>query len=74
MARGSRISVLGLYTYDKTLFDEIIAMIDAGDKFPEKMLGLNDKTATDFYTEENGCASAYIDFVEYICGIIPDCD
>lgn len=59
---------------NKTLFDEIIAMIDAGDKFPEKMLGLNDKTATDFYTEENGCASAYIDFVEYICGIIPDCD
>jgi hypothetical protein len=59
---------------NKTLYDEIIEMIDNGEKFPEKMIGLNDKTAEAFYTEENGCACAYADFVEYICDIIPDCD
>ena len=58
---------------NKTLFDEIIAMIDNNGNFPEKMIGLNDKTAESFMSED-GCASAYVAFVEYICDMIPDCD
>ena len=58
----------------KGIFDEIIEMIDKGEKFPQKMIGLNDKTAAEFYTEENGCSGAYISFIEYLCDTIPDCD
>ena len=58
---------------NKTLFDEIIAMIENNGNFPEKMIGLNDKTAESF-VDEDGCASAYVSFVEYICDMIPDCD
>ena len=58
----------------KDIFDEIIAMIDNGEKFPEKMIGMNDKTAAEFYNEEGGCSGAYVEFVEYLCDIIPDCE
>ena len=79
-AFNTNLSIMGIellyqtVVINKTLFDEIIEMIDLNEKFPEKTIGINDKTAESFYTEENGCASAYADFVEYICEIIPDCD
>jgi hypothetical protein len=73
----SNLSLVGIRWFfgalltNKQLFEEVVYVIDNG-QYPSEVLEVNKAVAQDFDDNNEDISSSYVEFIEYLCNIIPD--